>query len=295
MEEWLVLKDERIIKYIIGDEAIIKTLLFDFSMPYMSGNYICELSNKLGLNQFYDSSNKSSRKIYMEKLIEYVVINDMVNMFFKEILSLKRFKNEPIDNYHGSAIEYYSDMTNNFMSRINERLFFYNCYMDYNFKTWKFVLKINDEEIIVESNDIKNIGKEYVRNLQDDIFNAINNSDYDSSITKSRNLIDEILVHGIEQKGIVDDSKGNIHKRYNLFKTHYNMHQNKDIDKVINELLSGLEKIIASISEMRNLNSDSHAAGDKRKKIKRHHAVLIANASITMSDFLLSVISNKKG
>lgn len=39
---------------------------------------------------------------------------------------------------------------------------------------------------------------------------------------------------------------------------------------------------------------DSHGAGDKRINIEKHHAVLFANASITMSDFLLSVINNKK-
>lgn len=39
----------------------------------------------------------------------------------------------------------------------------------------------------------------------------------------------------------------------------YNMHQDKNLDKRFNGLLSGLEKILTAISEMRNKDSDAHA------------------------------------
>ena len=42
------------------------------------------------------------------------------------------------------------------------------------------------------------------------------------------------------------------------------MHQDKDIDKRVNGLLSGLEKILSAIAEMRNKDSDSHGVGAKR-------------------------------
>lgn len=69
----------------------------------------------------------------------------------------------------------------------------------------------------------------------------------------------------------------------------YNMHQNKDIDKRINGLLSGLEKILTAISEMCNKGSDSHGVGTKRINIAEHHARLFVNSSMTMADFVLSV------
>ena len=58
---------------------------------------------------------------------------------------------------------------------------------------------------------------------------------------------------------------------------------------LINTLLSGLEKIISSISEMRNKDSDAHGVGAKRISIDEHHARLFVNAAIAMADFILSV------
>ena len=72
------------------------------------------------------------------------------------------------------------------------------------------------------------------------------------------------------------------------------MHQNKDIDKRINMLLSGLEKIITSISQMRNKESDAHGVGSKRINISEHHARLLLNASILMSDFILAVAQKNR-
>ena len=67
------------------------------------------------------------------------------------------------------------------------------------------------------------------------------------------------------------------------------MHQNKDMDKRINGLLSGLEKILSAIAEMRNIGSDSHGVGTKRIPIAEHHARLFVNSAMTMADFVLSV------
>ena len=71
------------------------------------------------------------------------------------------------------------------------------------------------------------------------------------------------------------------------------MHANSEMDKRINTLLSGLEKIVSSISEMRNKASDSYGVGKNRIAIEEHHARLIVNASVTMSEFVLSVCVNQ--
>ena len=67
------------------------------------------------------------------------------------------------------------------------------------------------------------------------------------------------------------------------------MHQNKDMDKRINGLLSGLEKILSAIAEMRNKVSDSHGVGAKRINISDYHARLFVNSAMTMADFVLAV------
>lgn len=87
--------------------------------------------------------------------------------------------------------------------------------------------------------------------------------------------------------------KGNLPILYNQFKAIYNMNQNVDWDKCINSMLSGLEKIIHAISEMRNINSDSHGVGSKRIKIKKREAKLIANTSMALCEYLLSIYKSK--
>lgn len=70
------------------------------------------------------------------------------------------------------------------------------------------------------------------------------------------------------------------------------MHQSRDMNKSINGLLSGREKILSAIAEMRNKGSDFHGVGAKRIRIADHHARLFVNSAVTMADFV-SAVSEK--
>jgi hypothetical protein len=59
-------------------------------------------------------------------------------------------------------------------------------------------------------------------------------------------------------------------------------------------LLSGLEKILSAISQMRNEGSDSHGVGQRRIRISEHHTRLFVNSAMTMADFILSIGENQK-
>ena len=72
------------------------------------------------------------------------------------------------------------------------------------------------------------------------------------------------------------------------------MHPAEYDDKRIKELLSGLEKIISSISLMRDKNGDSHGLGSKRLNVKNYHARLFVNSAFVLADFILSVAENKQ-
>ena len=70
------------------------------------------------------------------------------------------------------------------------------------------------------------------------------------------------------------------------------MHQVKEADVRINTLLSGLEKILSAIAEMRNTNSDAHGVGAKRINLSDYHSRLFVNSATTMADFILSIGKN---
>ena len=119
------------------------------------------------------------------------------------------------------------------------------------------------------------------------------NGESDSAITKSRTLLEEVFCYVIEKKGEIPSESGNIGKLYNQVKTLYSMQQSKDYDKRVNGLLSGLEKILTAIAEMRNIASDSHGMGVKRIRLPDYYARLFVNSAATMAEFVLAVENNR--
>lgn len=92
MKDWNVLKDREIINLIIGDKPVEDDLFYQYTMPYMKEQEICEFSSKLGFIQDYHKDKKKSRFKYMEDLIDYVIKNNKINTFFEELIKLKRFR-----------------------------------------------------------------------------------------------------------------------------------------------------------------------------------------------------------
>ena len=77
--------------------------------------------------------------------------------------------------------------------------------------------------------------------------------------------------------------------KYNAVKDLYGMRQQGNYDQRINSLLNGLERIVQSIAELRNTQSDAHGAGRGRIAIKEREARLIMNSSMVLCEYLISV------
>ena len=137
------------------------------------------------------------------------------------------------------------------------------------------------------------INSEYIRTTVERARKHIENGEYDSALTNARTLLEEVFCYVLEKKGIVKHKKGDVFDLYNQVKIEYKMRQSNEYDNRINGLLSGLEKILKAISEMRNAQGDAHGIGSARIKIKDHHARLFVNSSQIMADFILAVANNE--
>lgn len=153
---------------------------------------------------------------------------------------------------------------------------------------------LHDFPLEVSAPKIQNVDRNYISNVTSRALIDIENNSFDSALTKSRTLIEETFCYVIELHDEIPNESGNIKKLYGQVKNLYNMHTDTTIDKRINMLLSGLEKILTSISEMRNEVSDSHGVGKKRIRISEHHARLFVNSAMVMADFILSIGENYK-
>lgn len=158
----------------------------------------------------------------------------------------------------------------------------------------KEVIKRESSSIQLDAPAIIAVNRDYIASIASRANRDVDNGEYDSAITKARTLLEEVFCHAIEGKGETPSDSGEIGRLYNQVKTLYNMHQARDMDVRINMLLSGLEKILSAITQMRNESSDSHGVGANRIRISEHHARLFVNSAITMADFILSIEKNSQ-
>ena len=158
----------------------------------------------------------------------------------------------------------------------------------------KEVIKRESSSIQLNTPAIIAVNRDYIVSIASRANRDVDNGEYDSAITKARTLLEEVFCHAIERKGETPSNSGEIGRLYNQVKTLYNMHQARDMDVRINMLLSGLEKILSAITQMRNESGDSHGVGANRIRISEHHARLFVNSAITMADFILSVEKNSQ-
>lgn len=268
---------------ISGEESTIKV-----SMPYLSGPTLCDISNRFGLPVSYGwNGGVQSRWVYMDDLLAYCIQNGRES----DLLSFLFSKGQFVEKLRGQTpetIEYaYTYIVRAVIDQINGILYFGGNEL-IQIGTSFDIRKIGTT-VSVTAPSVKAIDRRYIADISERAMKDVLDGNYDSAITKSRTLLEEVFCYVIEKKGETPSESGDIGRLYNQVKQLYNMHQNKDMDKRINGLLSGLEKILSAIAEMRNKVSDSHGVGSKRINISDHHARLFVNSAMTMADFVLAV------
>ena len=292
-----LLRSKDIIAILDGDSQIEEIDGIRIAMPYLSGPMLCELSQKFGCYQEYYWGNSSkpnlSRWQYMDNILKYVIKENKVSQLLSYMMEKERFSDSLKKLNTVSDIEkMYKYIIQKVIDQINSILYFggHELVIINN----QFIVKNIDEKINIDIPNINVVNRDYIKDLSERAMKDIDEGNLDSAITKSRTILEETFCYAIEIKGEELSDNGDIGKLYKQVKDLYSMHANKDMDKRVNKLLSGLENIVQSIAEMRNNGSDSHGLGSKRVNISDYHARLAVNSSTTMAEFILSVSQNSK-
>lgn len=292
-----LLRSKDIIAILDGDFQIEEVDGIRIAMPYLSGPMLCELSQKFGYYQEYYWGNSSkpnlSRWQYMDNILEYVIKENKTSQLLSYMMEKERFSDNLRNLNNVNDIEkMYKYIIKKVIDQINSILYFggHELVIINN----QYIIKNIDEKINIDVPNINIVDRDYIKDLSERAMKDIDEGNLDSAITKSRTILEETFCYAIEIKGEEPSDSGDIGKLYKQVKDLYNMHANKDMDKRVNKLLSGLENIVQSIAEMRNNGSDSHGLGNKRVNISDYHARLAVNSSTTMAEFILSVSQNSK-
>ena len=271
-----------------GKIQISPTKAVDNALPYLTGPMLCDISTKFGLPVSYGrNGGAQSRWVYLDNLFVHCIRNNRVSDLLSFLLSKDQFVNT-LSGCTAAEIEIaYQTIIETVLGKINGVLYFGghelvrvgSC----------FVVQTIGATVTVAAPAVKTIDRDYIVSLSSRAMNDVAEGNYDSAITKCRTLLEEVFFYVIEKKNEVPSTKGDIGKLYGQVKSLYHMHQQKDLDNRINSLLSGFEKILTAISDMRNKSSDSHGVGSNRIAIEEHHARLFVNSAMTMADFILCV------
>lgn len=278
--ELLLRKD--IYQILDGDEQLDDSKPW-LHMPYLSGKALCELSDNFGLHQEIGES----RWIYLDNLFRYTIEKKNINKLLCYMFDIKRFTHlEEFDNAN-LIMEKYHQICAATIHKINTKLLLGQHELRCN-NGYFYITDIRNETVLVTPK-IKQIDIPYVQGLTSRCREDLLNANFDSVITKSRTIIEEVLIHILEKHCVEITSKGDIRKLFAQLKDVLNMKQNKDFDKRVNSLLSGLEKIVEFIGSMRNINSDAHGVGNSRIIIHEREARLAMNSAIIFCEYVLSV------
>lgn len=291
--DYSLLINRKIIDVLIGDVKVYE----DFTLPYLSGPDLCQLSTTFGLARTYIwGSNRvganKSRWEYMQDLMKYLNPQGRIPELLSYLMQQGRFENLAGIGDIQKVDETYKAITKEAIASINAQLVIARVELRLVNKT--FVLTNIGEDIVIETPKVKIITTQYIRELPERIKEDIKNKDYDSVISKSRTLLEEVLIFIIEKMTFERyKSNGDLVKIYQDATDLMNMRQKSDWDKRVNELLGGLHKLVSAISSMRNMNSDAHGAGSGRINIKKREAILAAHSSMMLAEYWLSVFEKK--
>ena len=208
--DFSLLINKDIIAILIGDVNVFGS----YSLPRMSGPNLCNLCTQFGLKRTYEwGGANSSRWGYMYDLLEFLNKQGRVGDLLSYLMDMSRF-----DELNGlgdleKVKETYRAIVESAIRMINSHLLIAR--KEVRIVHNKFIMASIGEDISFETPKVKVINSEYIKELPDRIKDDIANKDYDSVITKSRTLLEEVLIHIIEKMTFERyKSNGNLIKIY---------------------------------------------------------------------------------
>ena len=254
----------------------------EYGMPYYTATQLHNLCMDFGMAD----APSGSRWEYVEALMNYAISENRVEEFLQYIFCEDRFENlrelgslDEIDEVYKIIFVKAIDYINELIKMSRHELQYINGH---------FYFTEIGKKVEIETPKLDIYSMSYVQKLKERCNKDLKEENYDSVVTKSRTMMEEVLVQILEDNNEEIVSKGDLIKLYNQVKMLYGMKQTKEYDLRVNSLLSGLEKIVHAVAEMRNSNSDAHGLGSKRIKIRESEARLVMNASITFCEYMIS-------
>lgn len=244
--------------------------------PYLSGSNLVDFYNDCGFDDEYGQGFPSRWQYSMEK-IKQSNNSTTLQLILEEFVDPRRFIGT--DNDVGKVVD-----------EINKFLKLDGYSLVKNGDKYKIT---NIEGSFIKEESISTIGHEFIKEQIEKCQQKILIEDFNGAITNARTLTEAVLIHIIETiENVEIKNDGNILGLYGRAKKALKIDLKKDdTPDTIFQILSGLDNILNGLAGLSNNAGDRHA---NKFKTKRHHAKLAVNSSMTLCDFLVDVLNEKK-
>lgn len=284
MKNFDLLKDKTYYLIIDGDTTFYNIGDKKYGLPYLSGYDLIGVCKLFGVNNI--PMRGSSRWCYVEAILNEIDSTKRYQEFFGWLFNKSRFKflttieEIDINVTYNQIIERAFDEINKYLFLNNKQLICKNGIYD--------IIDINNvnDNILAEK---KIIDIYYINSLLERCKKNFENNEYDEIVTKSRTLVEEVLIYVLEKENIAFDKNGDIAKYYKDIKNVLKFNIDKKLDERIKKLLGSLETIVNSIAEFRNNYSDAHGVGANRIIVNQNEAKLVMNSAIVLCNYIIEV------
>ncbi|WP_270334882.1 abortive infection family protein [Ligilactobacillus acidipiscis] len=292
----------------INQRPIIELLIEGEIFQYMSGSYIQGLGKKFGI---FNVDGSISRWIMLqtifnqlhargktERFLKYFFFEMNINSAVKEVIRDNEFNQPKYDEIaeiteesQGNNRAVAKFLRQELLERVNIELAISDKKLIAVNNEIKIVDYDSEPEIIASTTEI--IDNEYINDLLEKSMKSLIEEDFDSVVTKSRTLIESVFIQILHENNVSFKENGNISQYRTSVNKALNMRPDNNWNKDVSNMITGLNRIIDSISNMRNNNSDAHGSSN-RVRINSSEAELILNTAVNVSKYYLEVNARKK-
>ncbi|MHA6727061.1 abortive infection family protein [Chryseobacterium sp. A301] len=258
---------EQIGKLIAGDMG---------SAPYLTGPKLVDFYNECGFDDVYGEGFPSRWRYSTDKIVESNGTQRLKNIL-EDFVDPRRY---------GDDEQIIDKIVNEFNQLIK--------YDGFALIKRGEIYKVADiQGNFINPESISTIGHEFVNEQIEKCQQKIASDDFNGAITNARTLCEAILTHIIEKidNGHIKND-GNLINLWSKAKKVLKLDLKKgEIPDFVFQILSGLDTTINGLAGLSNNAGDRHA---NKFNTKRHHAKLAVNSTMTLCDFLIDVLNERK-
>jgi hypothetical protein len=247
---------------------------------YKSGPELVRFFNNLGFHDMY-GQGFPSRWYYVEHKLLQLNNQGRIDEVLKSYLSPINFVEK-------------ENQLNELIEKTNKYLEFDGFKIKLQNKTIEILPIKDNHNYHIEVNKVPKIDNEFIRENLDKCDRKIAEGDNSGAITNARTLLETILLYIYREiKGEDFNFNGDLNKLYKEVSNTLKFSKDKKIEQSIKQVLGGISTVINGIAGISNKLGDRHGKLNEQYKPGKSMAILVVNATKTLSEFLVSAYENQ--